>query len=140
MIKRALIILATLVALTGLAAVPAQAAVSDCIVPRVCVWINPEFSGAPAYYWTIPTGSGGMCLEFGGSLNDNVDSAVIKGGRSATLYEHGGCGGQAVFFLARPAYGGPETGKCNQSVDNWACTNFTSPGKLPSSIWVIKHS
>jgi len=121
-----------------IAAIQARFA-SDCIYPRHCVWTNYWYNGAPAYYWTISTTpAGGYCIPYAGFLNDNVDSAVLRGGRSATLYEHADCLGTPVFFLARNAYGGPEAGACGDyAADNWACS-WSLPGKLPSSVWVIR--
>lgn len=139
--KRIVLLLAVFAAMLGagaVAATPAQAFANDCTYTRFCVWTNYYYNGAPAYYWTIPSGSGGYCVDFGGSLNDNVDSAVIKGGRSATLYEHAGCNGQTVAFLAQTQYGGPWALSCSDYVaDNWACS-WSLPGKLPSSAWLLK--
>lgn len=136
------IAMALLVALgvIGVAATPAQAAASDCAIPRICVWDNTHFPGTPTYYWTIPaTPAGGYCINYGGSLNDNVDAIVIKGGRSATLYQNANCSGETVQFVARPIYGGPEQLSCgaNNGGDNWACLPGF-PGELPSSMWVIR--
>lgn len=140
MLKRLAVVAVALSALLlGSAAVatPASAAVNDCTVPRFCVWDSEGYGGLPDYYWTVPTGTGGYCINFGGSLNDNVDAAVIKGGRSATLYENAGCSGATAGFLARPAYGGPEALDCDDTAA-WACFPIQS-GALPSSVWVIKH-
>lgn len=142
MFKRILIILAVAAALVGISAVPAQAIVNDCTTGRFCVWKNAYFTGLPDYYWTVAGGSGGYCVEFGGTLNDNIDSAVIKHGsqnpRSVTLYEHAGCSGTPVYFLAPTVHGGPQAGSAHDSgTDNWA-PNWSLPGKLPSSAWIIR--
>jgi hypothetical protein len=139
--KRLLAILVALIVglgFVGVAAAPAQAYASSCTADRFCVWDNFWYNGSPTYYWTISHGTGGVCLPFNGSLNDNVDSAVIAGGRSATLYSDGGCTGLPVFFLQPNAYGGPYAGACGDyASDNWACS-WSLPGSLPSSVWVIR--
>lgn len=134
MIKRLLVILAVVVAGVGIAATPAQAGQNDCGAGRYCVWTNQGWSGAPTYYWTIPSGSGGFCVNYGGGLNDQVDSNVIKGGRSATQYQHANCSGSVVNFIStsgdwNDSCGGPTA---------WACYFEGAGAYLPSSAWIIK--
>lgn len=140
LLRRLVLVGVAVLTMLAASAVAAQASSSDCAPSgqrRFCVWTNGYFSGVPSYYWTVPTGSGGFCVEFGGSLNDNVDSAAISGARSATMYEHAGCSGMAVIYLAPTAFGGPWKENCWSWLDNWACA-WGQPGKLPSSAWIIK--
>lgn len=137
MFKRALIILATLVALVAagfVAAAPASA--EELCAPagtrRVCVWTNQTASGTPTYYWTIPTGIGGVCFNFGSAINDKIRSwAISPGPRSATMKQHAGCSGSANSFIDQ-VY---DSDYCWTS--SWwpGCGSSLSQG---SSIWVLK--
>lgn len=155
MLKRVLITFTAVAVLLGLTAVPTQAnapttqgtteqtAEAATALPpeylacapsgqrRVCVWFSKTFSGPPDYYWTIPTGTGGYCTNFGSFLNDKVRSWVITAGpRSATMYQHAGCSGLANSFIGNPA---PDEDSCY----SWwpGCSNGLDQG---SSFWVLK--
>lgn len=134
MLKRILFTLGAVAVVLFAASTPAVAAQNDCTTGRYCVWTNDNWSGFPSYYWTIPGGSGGYCINYGPGLNDNVDSNVIKGGRSATQYRHANCTGNTVNFIStsgdwNDSCGGPTA---------WACYIEGAGAYLPSSVWIIK--
>lgn len=131
-----LALLGVLLGAGAVAAAPAQAGTGDCAWGRVCVWKVAGHIGAPAYYWTVPSGSGGVCFNYGAGLNDQVDSIAVKGGRSATQYRDANCSGNAVSFHYGITYGSPWYGSCGGF--GWACVHDGGGGWLPSSVWVIK--
>lgn len=117
-------------------ATPAQASVLDCPAGKYCVWYGTNHGGTPAYYWTVPGGSGGFCVNYGGSLNDNIDSTALKGGRSVTQYRDANCSGNTVSFHYSEAHGYPFFGSCGGA--GWACLWDGGGSWLPSSAWIIK--
>jgi hypothetical protein len=145
MLKRLMTVLAlagVMVAASAVAATPAQAAKSDCPgAGYYCVWNGWNWAGSPAYYWDIPTaGTGGYCVNYGGSLNDNVDSNYITGtdALSVTQYRDANCSGSTVSFNRPTFYGGPAAGACQQTSAAWACFSDGAGSYLPSSAWIIK--
>lgn len=120
-------------------AAPAQASDGDCLTGRLCVWHNYNYPGSPVYYWTISGGSGGYCVNFGGSLNDNVDSWTIKSeafGRSATMYSNANCSGTPISYIAPTWNGGPSKMNClSGSWSTHSCINGAHQG---SSAWIIR--
>lgn len=139
MFKRSLAVLAIALAMlvaTAVAASPASASAAQCAPNgerRVCVWFSSNFSGGPDYYWTIPTGTGGLCINFGAAVNDKVRSWHISAGpRSATMYQHANCSGSANSFIGNPS----PTGDVCFSTAWWpGCANSLNQG---SSFWVLK--
>ena len=137
--RRVLAVLLVAVTIVAVGGAPAHAGPLDCLSGRVCVWSSSDYSGLPTYYWTIPGGSGGVCYNFGGSLNDNVDSWIIRAegsGRSATMYANANCSGNAISYIAPPWFGGPDRMNCYSG--SWSthhCLNYASQG---SSFWLIK--
>lgn len=134
MLKRISVVLAMATAILLIGATSAIAAQNDCLAGRYCVWTDQGWGGTPDYYWTIPGGSGGFCVNYGPGLNDNVDSNVIKGGRSATQYRHANCTGNTINFIStsgdwNDSCGGPTA---------WACYFEGAGAYLPSSAWLIK--
>lgn len=128
---------------SAIAAAPAQASQSDCPgAGYYCVWNGWSHAGSPAYYWDIPTsGTGGYCVNYGGSLNDNVDSNYITGtdALSVTQYRDANCTGSTVSFNRPSYYGGPAAGSCSSgSFWAWACFTDGGGSYLPSSAWIIK--
>jgi hypothetical protein len=136
--KRLLAILAGLaLGLTGVAvtAAPAQASTADCEFGQFCVWTVAGHVGGEAYHWTVPSGSGGYCVNYGSGLNDKVDSLALKGGRSVTQYRDANCSGNTVsFHYSIPT--SPWYGSCGSQA--WACTWEGIGSYLPSSAWIIK--
>jgi hypothetical protein len=142
-IYRALAVLTAALTIGAVAATPASAAKSDCPgAGYYCVWTGWSHAGVPAYYWDIPTsGTGGYCVNYGGSLNDNVDSNYITGtdALSVTQYRDANCSGTAVSFNRPSYYGGPNAGACQHSgFEAWACFSDGWGSYLPSSAWIIK--
>lgn len=136
--ERISVALAALVVALGVsvvAAQPAAAGVNDCLAGRYCVWTNQGFGGLPDYYWTIPAGSGGFCVNYGPGLNDQVDSNAIRGGRSATQYRNANCSGNTINTIVTA---GDWNDECGGWGTAWACY-FEGQGQyLPSSAWIIK--
>lgn len=138
--KRILALLGTIVLGLGLAVAvssPASAHWSDCGPqgPRVfCVWKNPLASGTPSYYWTWSAGSGGFCVNYSGTLNDQIDALELNGARSVTQYRDANCSGNTVS--THVANGGTVGGVCGNW--GWSCVVDGGGGWLPSSAWIIK--
>ena len=142
--RKRLLAFAAMLALTlGVAATPAHAAQSDCpAVGYLCVWNEANWGGSPDYYWAISSaGTGGYCINYGGSLNDNVDSLKITGNTalSVTQYQDANCSGSTVSFNRPAYYGGPSAGACaSLGFEAWACFWDGAGSYRPSSAWVIK--
>jgi hypothetical protein len=100
--KRRILAFATLLVMalgvSTVAASPAFAEGEACPgTGYICVWTTsfPGYS-APAWQWFTPNSSG--CINFTGGagfLNDQVRAIKLTWDWSATLYEHGNCGGNA---------------------------------------------
>lgn len=150
-------VLVTAVALLGLAATPAASSTPGVEVAgitigaplsamsaaqcapagqrRLCVWKNQNQTGAPDYYWTIPTGSNppGWCINFGSAINDQIRSVYLSPGpRSATLKEHAGCTGNANTFVDQTY----PNAHCWQTFNWWP--SCSAGGNQASSAWVLK--
>lgn len=143
MLKKLLMALVTVGVFLGVTATAASASHDQCPSGGYwCVWNEANFAGAPDYYWAIPSaGTGGYCINYGGSLNDNVDSAKVTGSTaySVTQYRDANCSGTAVSYMEPAYYGGPDRGACGSAgFSAWACFWDGAGSYRPSSAWVIK--
>ena len=73
-----------------------------------------------------------MCVNYGGTLNDKVDSNKINGARSATQYRDANCSGSTVSYISTG-----QIGQCGGATA-WACYWEGAGSYLPSSAWIIK--
>lgn len=138
---RAAVLFVAFVSVFAASATPASASHDQCPSGGYwCVWNEANFAGAPDYYWTITSaGTGGFCVNYGGSLNDNVDSAKVTGSTalSVTQYRDANCSGTTVSFMRPSFYGGPDRGQC-AVIESWACFWDGQGSYRPSSAWIIK--
>lgn len=89
----------SLIAAASAAAIPAQAATSDCGTGKACLWVTRDYVG-------LPDGWFYQSLSTLGNLNDRALSIANYGRTSiAGFYEHSNFGGK-VIFLNNPARGG----------------------------------
>lgn len=120
---------------SAVAAAPASAAFGDCnISPRVCVWSSSTAWGNPSYYWTVSSGTGGYCVNFGVAINDLMKAMKITGGRSATMYQNAGCSGNPNAIVSTTGTA-PTQITCYSSAWWPSCTTGLNQG---SSIWIIR--